>query len=61
MDTRTGTANIWVRPLDGGPERQLTNFRSEQMFRFDWSRDGKDLAVTRGGMMKDVILISGFE
>ena len=60
MDTRTGVANIWVRPLDGGPERQLTDFKSEQMFRFAWSRDGKQLAVTRGAMMKDVILISGF-
>jgi eukaryotic-like serine/threonine-protein kinase len=61
IDTRTGTANIWVRPLDGGPERQLTNFKSEQMFKFAWSRDGKQLAVTRGAMLKDVILISGFE
>jgi Tol biopolymer transport system component/DNA-binding winged helix-turn-helix (wHTH) protein len=61
MDTRTGVANIWARPLDGGPERQLTDFKSEQIFKFAWSRDGKQLAVTRGAMMKDVILISGFE
>src|SRR5439155_13241141 len=61
IDTRTGAANIWARPLDGGPERQLTDFKSEQIFMFAWSRDGKHLAVTRGAMMKDVILISGFE
>jgi Tol biopolymer transport system component len=61
IDTRTGAANIWARPLDGGPERQLTDFKSEQIFKFAWSRDGKHLAVTRGAMMKDVILISGFE
>jgi Tol biopolymer transport system component len=61
IDTRTGAANIWARPLDGGPERQLTDFKSEQIFKFAWSRDGKYLAVTRGAMMKDVILISGFE
>jgi Tol biopolymer transport system component/DNA-binding winged helix-turn-helix (wHTH) protein len=61
IDTRTGAANIWARPLDGGPERQLTNFKSEQIFKFAWSRDGKQLAITRGAMMKDVILISGFE
>jgi len=61
IDTRTGAANIWARPLDGGPERQLTDFKSEQIFKFAWSRDGKQLAVTRGAMMKDVILISGFE
>ena len=61
IDTRTGVANIWAKPLDGGPERQLTDFKSEQIFKFAWSRDGKQLAVTRGAMMKDVILISGFE
>lgn len=61
IDTRTGAANIWVRPVGGGPERQLTYFNSEQIFKFAWSRDGKQLAVTRGAMMKDVILISGFE
>ncbi len=54
-------ANIWVRPLDGGPERRLTDFKSEQVFRFAWSRDGKYLAVTRGAMMKDVILIDGLK
>ena len=61
IDTRTGAANIWSRPLDGGPERQLTDFKSEQIFKFAWSRDGKHLAIARGAMMKDVILISGFE
>ena len=61
IDTRTGVANIWARPLDGGPERQLTDFKSDQIFKFAWSRDGKQLAVTRGTMMKDVILINGFE
>src|SRR5206468_2983456 len=43
IDTRTGAANIWVRPVGGGPERQLTYFNSEQIFKFAWSRDGKHL------------------
>jgi len=60
LDTRTGTTNIWARQLDSGLERQLTDFKLDHMFRFDWSRDGKYLAVTRGSMMKDVVLINGF-
>jgi Tol biopolymer transport system component len=60
MDTRTGVANIWVRPLDGSPERQLTDFKSEHMFNFNWSRDGKYLAITRGSMLKDVIVVQRF-
>jgi eukaryotic-like serine/threonine-protein kinase len=58
IDTRTGVANIWAQPLDGGPEKQLTDFKSEQVFRFAWSHDGKFLALTRGTMTKDVVLIS---
>jgi Tol biopolymer transport system component/DNA-binding winged helix-turn-helix (wHTH) protein len=61
LDSRTGTTNIWIRSLDGSPERQLTDFKSERMFRFDWSRDGKYLAATRGAMMKDLIRLRGFD
>jgi Tol biopolymer transport system component len=61
IDTRTGVPNIWARPLDGGPEKQLTDFKTDQVFGFDWSRDGKRLAVTRGTITKDVILFSGLK
>jgi len=30
------------------------------IFAFDWSRDGKQLALTRGSENSDVILISNF-
>lgn len=58
IDTRGGVSNIWSQPLDGNPPKQLTQFRSEQIFFFNWSRDGKDLAITRGSSIKDVVLIS---
>jgi len=61
IDTRTGVQNIWVRPLDGGQERQITDFKTDQVFGFDWSRDGTRLAVARGTITKDVILFSGLE
>jgi Tol biopolymer transport system component len=34
--------------IDGGPLKQLTNFRSDRIFTFVWSNDGKQLAVARG-------------
>ena len=58
IDTRTGVPNVWARPLDGSPEKQLTDFKTDQVFGFDWSRDGKYLAVARGTITKDVILFS---
>ena len=52
--------NIWERKLTGGPAKQLTDFNSGQIFDFYWSADGKQLALTRGKVRSDVILISNF-
>jgi Tol biopolymer transport system component len=58
--TRKGVSNIWRQKLGGGPAKQITNFESGQIFDFDWSRDGRQLAVTRGSESSDVVLISNF-
>ena len=34
--------------LDGGPPKQLTNFKSNQIVCFGWSLDGKKLALALG-------------
>jgi serine/threonine protein kinase/Tol biopolymer transport system component len=53
--------NVWGQPLDGGKPVQLTNFKTDQIFWFDWSRDGKQLALARGTRASDVVLISDFK
>ena len=58
--TRNGVSNIWEQNLAGGPPTQVTKFESGQIFDFDWSRDGRQLALTRGSESSDVILISNF-
>jgi Tol biopolymer transport system component/DNA-binding winged helix-turn-helix (wHTH) protein len=55
--TRQGASNIWSKPIDGGPARQLTDFTSDRIFRFAWSRDGKFLACERGMVINDAVLI----
>jgi len=35
----------------------LSNFKSDLIFWFDWSRDGKQLALSRGTVNSDVVLI----
>ncbi len=57
-DTRDGASNIWSQPLDGSPPRQITDFTSDQIFWFDWSHDGKQLACSRGTVTSDVVLLS---
>ncbi len=58
---RAGAANIWRQALSGGPPKQITNFKSDRIFSFAWSRDGKELALARGSISSDVILISNFK
>jgi len=55
--SRDGISNIWIQPLDGSPPRQLTDFKSDQIFWFDWSPDGRQLGVSRGAVTSDVVLI----
>jgi serine/threonine protein kinase len=53
--------NVWAQPIEGGKPTQLTNFKSDQTFNFAWSRDGKQLALARGTLTSDVVLISDFK
>ena len=59
VDAPDGVGNIWLQPLSGGPPRRLTDFKSDRLFRYDWSRDGKQLVCSRGLETNDVVLING--
>ena len=61
IDTRNGVSNIVAQPLDGGKPVQLTYFKADRIFRFAYSRDGKQLALSRGTQTSDVVLISNFK
>jgi len=52
-----GVDNVWVQPVDGGPGRQITHFKSEQILSFHWSPDGKKLGILRGHTDSDVVLL----
>jgi serine/threonine protein kinase/Tol biopolymer transport system component len=51
-------SNIWSQPVEGGKPVQLTNFKEHIITSYDWSRDGKQLAVSRGVILRDAVLIS---
>ncbi len=55
------TDNLWLQRLDGSPGKQLTDFKSEFIRDFDYSYDGKQLAVIRGHGEADVVLIRDSE
>jgi Tol biopolymer transport system component/predicted Ser/Thr protein kinase len=58
--TRNVASNVWEQPLSGGDPHQVTKFASGRIFDFSWSRDGKQLLLSKGSGSSDVILISNF-
>ncbi len=55
--TENGVGNLWLQPLDGSPGRQLTNFKTDQIARMEWSPDGKNLGVLTRRTEADVVLL----
>jgi Tol biopolymer transport system component len=55
------TDNLWLQHLDGTPGKLLTDFKSEYIRDFDYSYDGKQLAIIRGHRESDVVLIRDSE
>ena len=59
--TQEGVSNIWMQNLEGGAPKQLTVFKDQRIYGFAWSRDGKQLAISRGVTNNDVVLIRDFQ
>lgn len=56
--TKRGVSNLWQQPLNGNPPTQLTNFTKHRLYNFAWSPDGKQLAVARGKLSTDAVVIT---
>lgn len=55
-----GTFNssaLMLQPVNGGPPQKVLEL-PDRIFNFAWSLDGKDLAIARGRLLGDAILIS---
>ena len=56
VDHQNGVSNIWFYPADGGKAKQITDFKDNIIQDFSFSRDGKQIAVSRGMFLSDVVL-----
>ena len=52
--------NLWVQPVDGGAPKQITNFGSPVIYRREFSRDGKRVAIVRGEGIGNAIMITDY-
>ncbi len=58
LNTLGGVSNLWSQPLDGGTAKQITDFKTDLIYNFAYSRDGRQLALARGSHTRDAVLIS---
>jgi serine/threonine protein kinase len=52
-----GVDNFWLQPLDGMSHRQLTHFKKDKNFRFQYSPDGSKIAMECGEVESDAVLL----
>ena len=57
IDSANGVSNIWSYDLGTGKSRQLTDFKTDQIFAYAWSPDQKQLACMRGTEVSDATII----
>jgi hypothetical protein len=57
VSRENGADNVWVQPLDGSSGFPITDFKSERIWSFSLSPDGKSLAVLRGHYDSDVVVL----
>lgn len=48
---------IWRQPIDGGPPARVEGLPEEKIYAYGWSKDGRQLAYSRGMEIRDVVLI----
>jgi len=58
INTQGGVSNLWRMPVDGTRPTQITDFKSEVIRYFSYSRDQRQLAFVRGTVTRDAVLIS---
>jgi eukaryotic-like serine/threonine-protein kinase len=51
-----GVDNLWEQSLDGKSRKQLTTFPKDLIFRYAFSKDGKQIAIERGNIESDAFL-----
>jgi serine/threonine protein kinase len=60
VDSVGGIPNLWQQAVGGGEPHQLTRFDSGVILSYDVARDGKSVALSRGELASDLVLIRDF-
>lgn len=54
---KNGVSNVWFQSVEAAEPKQITDFQTDEIIRFRFSKDGKYLAFEKGFRVNDVLLI----
>jgi TolB protein len=57
QDKKLGEA-LWLQPVSGGRPQQVLNVTPDLLYWVAWSHDGKELAISHGRFVRDIVLLS---
>ncbi|HEU5239309.1 MAG TPA: winged helix-turn-helix domain-containing protein [Pyrinomonadaceae bacterium] len=57
QDKKWGQA-LWLQPISGGSPQQVLNVTPDLLYWAAWSPDGKQLALSHGRFVRDIVLVS---
>jgi eukaryotic-like serine/threonine-protein kinase len=60
VDKRGSITNLWSQPFAGGPARELRDYKGEDILHWEWTRDGRRVAIVRGSSRSDAVMIANF-
>jgi len=60
VEHTSGFSNLFRASLANNSRKPLTNFRSDRIFAYAFSHDGKKIAMVRGSLSSEVVMISNF-
>ena len=61
VNNKDGYSNIWIYDRKTETSKQITNFKSDQIYAYSWSPDYKRIALLRGTKTNNVVIISNSE
>jgi Tol biopolymer transport system component len=61
IDSTSGSAKLFIQPLNGGESKLLVDFKNKRIFSFDVSNNRNGIVMSLGNESSEALMITNFE